>query len=256
LRILRGARLKILFIGLGEVGQSLLELAQENGNFDVYGLDTAKSKMPKKIVPETVDVLHVCIPCVDHSFVDTIAAYSKQFNPTLIIIHSTVTVGTTNKVRSKCPHVLVAHSPIRGVHKSKDYMKGELKRYAKYVGGSTPQAGEAANEHLQRLGFRTKLVKSSLETELGKLFETTYRAWMIACFQEMHRMVVHFKADYGNVVDFLQDTDNERHDRPVMYPGVIGGHCLIPNIELLLEGYDSEFLRLVLASNEKRKSEV
>ena len=37
---------------------------------------------------------------------------------------------------------------------------------------------------------------------------------------------------------------------------VIGGHCLIPNTELLLKSYDSEFLRLILKSNEKRKEEI
>jgi hypothetical protein len=41
-----------------------------------------------------------------------------------------------------------------------------------------------------------------------------------------------------------------------MFPDVIGGHCLIPNTELLLKAYDSEFLRLILKSNEKRKKEV
>jgi hypothetical protein len=47
-----------------------------------------------------------------------------------------------------------------------------------------------------------------------------------------------------------------RLDRPVMFPGFIGGHCLIPNTELLLNAYDSEFLRLILKSNEKRKEEI
>jgi hypothetical protein len=41
-----------------------------------------------------------------------------------------------------------------------------------------------------------------------------------------------------------------------MFPGVIGGHCLVPNTELLLDAYDSQFLRLILESNEKRKVEV
>jgi hypothetical protein len=41
-----------------------------------------------------------------------------------------------------------------------------------------------------------------------------------------------------------------------MFPGVIGGHCLIPNTELLLKAYDSDFLRLILESNKKRKEEV
>jgi len=79
---------------------------------------------------------------------------------------------------------------------------------------------------------------------------------MITCFQEMHRISRHFEADFNNVVDFLEDTHRVRLDRPVMFPGVIGGHCLVPNIERLLESYDSEFLRLILKSNEKRKTET
>jgi len=47
-----------------------------------------------------------------------------------------------------------------------------------------------------------------------------------------------------------------RLDRPIMFPGFIGGHCLIPNTELLLNVYDSEFLHLILKSNEKRKREI
>lgn len=31
---------------------------------------------------------------------------------------------------------------------------------------------------------------------------------------------------------------------------------MIPNTELLLKSYDSEFLRLILESNEKRKEEI
>jgi hypothetical protein len=41
-----------------------------------------------------------------------------------------------------------------------------------------------------------------------------------------------------------------------MFPDVIGGHCLIPNIELLLNSYDSEMLQFILKSNKKRKEEV
>jgi hypothetical protein len=79
---------------------------------------------------------------------------------------------------------------------------------------------------------------------------------MIACFQEMHRISRAFGADFDETVDFLEDTHRLRFDRPVMFPGVIGGHCLIPNVELLLDAYDSEFLRLILRSNEKRREEV
>jgi hypothetical protein len=79
---------------------------------------------------------------------------------------------------------------------------------------------------------------------------------MIACFQEMHRISRHFGADFDSVVDFIEDTHLVRLDRPVMFPDVIGGHCIIPNTKLLLKAYDSEFLRLILKSNEKRKKEI
>jgi UDP-N-acetyl-D-mannosaminuronate dehydrogenase len=106
------------------------------------------------------------------------------------------------------------------------------------------------------MGLKVKKLKSCAETELAKLFETTYRAWMIACFQEMHRIAQAFDADFDDVVDFLEDTHRVRLDRPIMFPGFIGGHCLIPNTELLLQAYDSEFLRLILESNQKRKEEL
>jgi len=79
---------------------------------------------------------------------------------------------------------------------------------------------------------------------------------MIACFQEMHRVSEHFEADFDEVVDFLEDTHRVRLDRPVMFPGTIGGHCLIPNLELLLRSYDSKLFRAILESNERRKEEI
>jgi UDP-N-acetyl-D-mannosaminuronate dehydrogenase len=103
--------------------------------------------------------------------------------------------------------------------------------------------------------LKTKVLKSCTETEVAKLFETTYRAWMIAFFQEMHRMSRSFGAEFDEVVDFLEDTHRVRHDRPVMFPDEIGGHCLIQNTKLLLKSYNSKFLRLLLESNTKRKTE-
>jgi hypothetical protein len=72
----------------------------------------------------------------------------------------------------------------------------------------------------------------------------------------MHRITRHFGAKFEDVVDFLADTHRVRLDRPVMFPDVIGRHCVIPNVELILEKYDSKLLRLILESNEKRKEEM
>jgi len=252
---------KVLVVGLGEVGRPLFELLDESGCFIVHGIDLDEAKMGevgqhKKNLVKEVDIMHICIPCVNQEkFISTVANYAKQFKPKLVIINSTVMPGTTKEVSKRC-ECLVAHSPVRGVHESLEHMKWELKRWTKYVGGANAKAGEAARQHFKKLGLKTKTLKGCAEMELAKLFETTYRAWMVACFQEMQRISRHFGAEFDDVVDFIEDTHRVRFDRPVMFPGVIGGHCLIPNVELLLESYDSEFLRLILRSNERRKEEV
>jgi len=253
------AKERVLVVGLGEVGRPLFELIRESGQFEVYGFDVDEGKMREvgqTTLPSEVDVMHVCIPCPSRDrFVNDIDGYVKRFKPALVIIDSTVSPGTTIDVHKLCG-CFVAHSPIRGVHKGMEHMKWELKRWTKYIGGVNAEAAEATRKHFEKLGLNTKVSKNCTETELAKLFETTYRAWMIACFQEMHRISRFFGADFDNVVDFLRDTHRVRFDRPIMFPGVIGGHCLVPNIRLLLESYDSKFLHLILESNEKRKEEI
>lgn len=250
---------KVLVIGMGEVGRAIFDLLQESGKFEVYGLDINKAKMKgirQKAPPDTTDVMHICLPCKDQAkFVGIVASYARRFKPKLIIIDSTVPPGTTMSVSDRCA-CLVAHSPFRGVHENPEHMKLELKRWTKYVGGANSEAGKIADRHFRRLGLKTRVMKSCRETELAKLFETTYRAWMITCFQEMHRITRHFGASFIEVVDFLADTHRIRLDRPIMFPDFIGRHCVIPNIELLLQEYDSRFLRLILESNERRKEEI
>jgi UDP-N-acetyl-D-mannosaminuronate dehydrogenase len=249
----------ILVVGLGEVGHALFELFRETGKFDVYGFDVNVEKMHRivgdKKPPSKVNFMHVCYPCFEQNeFVKTTLDYMKKFKPKLTIIESTIPPGTTQKIYelSKLP---IAHSPIRGMHKTLHSMKRDIRFWTKYVGGVTEQSAELAQKHYEKLGLKVKILKSPLETELAKLFETTYRAWMIVCFQEMHRISTRFKADLDEIVDFLEDTHRVRFDRPIMFPGFIGG-CLIPNAELLLKSFDSDFLRLLLKSNEKRKKEL
>ena len=252
----------VLIIGLGEIGHTLFALYSDFAEkFAVYGLDIDSQKMKalnqsKKVIPSTVDILQVCLPCDNvEKFVSIVKGYSDKYKPKLTIINSTVPPGTTLTVAKNC-QCQIAHSPARGVHINTEHMIWEMKRWTKFVGGADASATKAAMVHFEKLGLKVRALKSCRETELAKLFETTYRSWMIACFQEMHRISRKFGADFDEAVDFLEDTHLERFDRPVMFPGIIGGHCLIPNTELLLKSYDSDFLRLIIKSNEKRKEEM
>ena len=252
---------KVLVIGLGEIGRTLFEILSKSKNFDVYGLDTNTTKMleikqNQNMIPSKVDIIHICIPFKNQEkFLKIVNLYATKYSPNLLIINSTVIPGTTQKVYEQY-NCLVAHSPVRGVHENLNHMIWELHRWSKYVGGVDSKSTESTCKHFEKAGLRVKKFKSSKESELAKLFETTYRAWMISCFQEMHRISRTFEANFDDIVDFLEDTHLIRLDRPIMFPGFIGGHCLIPNTELLLQSYASEFLQLILKSNQKRKMEL
>jgi UDP-N-acetyl-D-mannosaminuronate dehydrogenase len=250
----------VLIVGLGEVGDALFELFKESGRFEVYGFDLDEKKMREitgtEELPKVVDIMHVCYPCPQQeTFVKITLDYVRKIKPKLTIIESTVPPGTTERIH-EITRLPIVDSPIRGMHESLEAMKSDILFWSKYVGGTTRESAEAARKHFEKLGLKVKILRSPTETELAKLFETTYRAWMIACFQEMHRISKHFGADFNEVVDMLEDIHRAKLNKPVHYPDVIGGHCLIPNTELLLTVYDSKFLRLILESNEKRKEEI
>ncbi len=250
----------VLIVGLGEVGHSLYDLFKESGKFDVYGHDVDKAKIRaitgKIELPKKVDVMHICIPCVKQDkFIQATVEYIRKIKPNLTIIDSTVPPGTTQNIyeTTKTP---IVDSPIRGMHQNLETMKRDICFWTKYVGGTTSESAKAAKKHFEKLGLKVKILKGPAEAELAKIFETTYRAWMIACFQEMHRISKNFGADFEEVVDMLADVHRVDLNKPLHFPDVIGGHCLIQNTELLLTVYDSEFLRLILESNEKRKNEI
>ena len=249
----------VLVVGLGEVGRSLYELLIESEKFDVYCFDVDEKKMQdivQKDIQKKLDVLYICYPCgKQNNFVKITVDYMNKYNPKLTIINSTVPPGTTKKVHKITGGNLV-HSPIRGMHSTLETMKRDLRFWTKFIGAIDQKSGELARKHFKELGLKTQVLSGPTETELAKLFSTTYRAWMIACFQEMHRISSNFEADFTQIIEFLQDTHSVRHDRPLHFPGVIAGHCLIPNTELLSKSYDSEFLELILESNEKRKAEM
>lgn len=264
-KLLEGCEMKnketVLVIGLGEIGRPIFEVLKESGKFKIYGFDLDETKMQalgqtSENLPKKVDVIHMCIPCnSQEKFVEAVVQYATKYGPRLLVVNSTIPPKTTTKIHEKCK-CLVAHSPVYGTHRNIEYMKWEIRRWTKIVGGVNPEAAQATSKHFRKAGVKTTILSGPLETELTKLFETIYTAWMITFFQEMQRITRYFQADFEDIVRAIGEIHRTRLDRPIWYPGVIGGHCLIPNTELLLSVYDSEFLHLILKSNEKRKMEI
>ncbi len=229
----------VVVAGLGEVGKPLLQLASES--VATIGVDVE----PPVEVPET-SVLHVCYPFEIDDFVGETARYIELFEPRLTIINSTVAVGTTRAVHEQTG-AAIAYSPVRGKHTR---MLEELRRYAKFVGGIDEASTAQAIEHFEALGVPTRAVSTPEAAELAKLTETTYFGLMIAWAQEVERYCDETGQSYDEVVAFYEEIG---FFPPVKYhPGVIGGHCVMPNIEILSRLQSSPLLDAFRSSNAQK----
>lgn len=232
---------KVVVVGLGEVGRPMLELTSRN--HQAFGVDISP---PAEKAAGGVDIMHVCYPFWIEDFIGETARYIELFKPALTIINSTVAVGTTRAVAQRTGRTVV-NSPIRGKHV---FMLEELLRYTKFVGAIEPVAGERAAEHFQSLGMKTRILSSPEATELAKLTETTYFGLMIAWAQELERYSDQLGQDYHEIVTFYEEI---KFFPPVKYfPGIIGGHCVMANIEILNRLGASEILQAIQLSNRKK----
>jgi UDP-N-acetyl-D-mannosaminuronate dehydrogenase len=231
---------KVVVVGLGEVGKPLLELLSEHSK--VVGVDIG----PPAEDPVGADVLHLCFPFQIKDFIGEAARYIGWIKPKLTVINSTVEVGTTRKVAERAG-AGIAYSPVRGKHAR---MLDDLRKYVKFIGASSPAVAEHAATHFKSVGLRTKTLSSPEAAELAKLTETTYFGLMIAWAQEVERFADRVGVKYEEVVSFYEEIG---FFPPVKYfPGVIGGHCVMPNIELLKRLNCSDILEAIESSNQKK----
>lgn len=212
-----------LIVGFGEVGESLYEVLRKK---------YAVSVRDKEKGPEgRFDVLHIAYPWSSF-FVRDARAYIKQYRPSLIVIHSTVPVGTTRKISSRA-----VHSPIRGVHPN--LAKG-IKVFVKYFGGSNAKRAAMIFSYL---GVPTHVFSKPETTELMKILDTTYYGWNIVFAKEANKICKRLGLSFDEVYTHANFTYNEAYTklgmsrvaRPVLryVRGEIGGHCVIPNTHLL-----------------------
>ena len=232
----------VLVVGHGEIGEPLAKLL--GANYRVFTKDVEPIE-----IYETIEVMHVCYPFQVEDFVGTTVDYIAEFQPSLTIIHSTVLPGTTTAVHKRS-HEQVAYSPVRGKHAA---MSAHMLHYTTFVGGVTLGATQMALEHLEGAGLRVESFSSPEALELSKLLETTYFGLLIAWAQEQERYGRELGVDYDEMIRIYKDVE---YLPPVEFqPGFIGGHCVMPNIELLEKVRTSPFLDAIKHSNDEKSEE-
>lgn len=230
--------MKHLVIGdKGQVGSAVYKVLKEK--HDVEGIDKDES------VDGKFDHVHICIPYTEE-FTNAVKTYKNLYlkEGGITIIHSTVPLGTSEELEAQ-------HSPIRGVHPN---LYDGVKTFIKYFGG--PRAIEAAAP-FKLCGVEVACTHSSKETEALKLWDTTYYGWNIMFNKMVKDYCDEHDLNFNLVYTHANASYNKGYHelgvsyviRPVLkyMQGVIGGHCVIPNCELL----GGDIAEFILEHNKK-----
>lgn len=227
---------KNVVAGLGEIGKPILQLISKT--MPITGFDVNKKlvdkKLDKKYGSLATSLLHICIP-YNKDFVKNVLTLYNKFVPMGIIIHSTINPGTTNKIQSMVD-VPVIYSATRGVHKR---MIFDLRRYTKFyaIDPNAPKESWASTkfeELMKKCKIKTKKMSNPMTLELAKIIcDTSYYGWLITYAQLSNMIAIKHKVNYDEMWTFADEIHKFLGNRPKMFPGFIGGHCVIPNLDLI-----------------------
>lgn len=256
---------KILIIGFGEIGKSISEVYDDfPKKYSVSVIDPNLKLKPDDGLTD-FDVIEVAIPYNNSfDFVEVINNYLGKYNSQLVIINSTVQVGTTHQLCLDNPSLNIVHSPVRGVHPN---LKEGIKTFVKYIGYNNMFANRLCVSHYHDLNIETDSILYSEHTELLKMMSTTQYGYLITMYAELQKIVEsiqesnsNFNIDVDQFQTMLQrwnltynkgyiHLDMAHVLRPILYSppnNKIGGHCVIPNAELLSKMCKSDLIDIIL----------
>ena len=99
---------------------------------------------------------------------------------------------------------------------------------------------------MKSCGIKTKKMSKPETLELAKIIcDTSYLGWLINYAQLSNMIAIKHGVDYDEMWSFSDEIHKLLGNRPKMYPGYIGGHCVIPNLNLI----NNETLNLINKMN-------
>jgi UDP-N-acetyl-D-mannosaminuronate dehydrogenase len=233
---------RVVIVGLGEVGLPLLNILSKT--YDCVGVDMTVE------IDSPCSVLHLCYPFQIRDFIGVSADYIAKYHPQLTMIHSTVAPGTTRELQRATATDRIVFSPVRGKHAR---MESDMLHYKKFVAASSSEIAQEAALHLAKAGFKTDSFPTPEIGELSKLIETTYLGILVGWAQEIERFTNRYGGSAKDVNAFIEEIDYLPRN---IFPGYIGGHCIMPNIEILRSHLNSRFLDAVVESNELKRKQL
>ena len=240
-------------LGIGEVGKAIGGILRKK--FVVRRKDIDYDEIQKK----RLEILHVCLP-YSKNFVNLVCSQANLNKPKLIIIHSTVLPGTTEKIYKKTK-VPTVHSPVMGTHPN---LEKDILNFVKIIGPCSKKSANLAVHHFKDLGIKTVVISNSTASEIGKLFDTTYYAWIILFCKHVGKLADELGLKFEEIYTVFNQVYNQGYKitkpnviRPLLRyeHGSISGHCVVPNAYILNRFIKNDITDFIIKTNKKLENQ-
>jgi UDP-N-acetyl-D-mannosaminuronate dehydrogenase len=266
--------MRLLLIGFGEIGRALHANMTANLTAEIHAHDPNQGYYAD--CQEEYDFAHITVPVGDSGrgaiedelFCNMIYNYVKEFIYVKTwVIHSSISLGIAEKLTNFLTvwkEVQMIYVPMNGTH---GRLEWEIIRYPLTIGQFRPESNkEYLERYFQSIGFRINQWVSVKEAALGKLVDVCWYGINIAFVQEIWLLCQREKLDFSNVYNqyakpsmIQREYDptgryGEEIPRPIFFPGVVGGKCVIQDEKLLIPSLtDPSLLRRCISVNDEMK---
>lgn len=229
-----------IILGNGQVGKALKPHIKEV--FGVYDKGDWEELEPAS----HCEWLHICIPYSD-SFIEIVRHAKMVFMPKYVVIHSTVSPGTTSEIL----HAI--YSPING--RETDKFSEDMKLYPKLAAGNP----DIISEYRKQMKLDVlDAGENTDQLEFAKISCTNYVYWNLVFQKSIKKVCDERNYNFDLVYNQWNEMYNlgmskkyQNMNRPIYYHDpdpVPGGHCIPMNIYL-----DENFISGILKEWQRTK---
>jgi UDPglucose 6-dehydrogenase len=253
--------LKVAIIGAGAVGRGMAQLFADAVLFDEPKGIGSRNEVNR------CDAAFVCVPTprkddgsCDSSIVEGVIAWLET---PLIVIRSTVAVGTTRRIAASHPDKSIVFQPEYGPAETPDHPFNDLRKVRWIILGGDRKATAKAVRLWQDV-YNSDIViqQTTAETaEICKYMENAFLATKVTFCNEFFDIAEQFGVDYNELRELWLLDPRIGKSHTFVFPDKrgYGGKCLPKDLDAIIRstekaGYEPAFLKAVVSSNERVRS--
>ena len=260
--------MKIGIVGQGYVGTAIKVGFESYYDLETYDkFDESKTTCDLKGLVEICDVIFVCVPTpmdkdgschtgIVEEVIGEINQYSNKSQ--IVVIKSTVSPGTTERINKKYKKVSVIFNP---EFLTEANFIEDFKNQTRIILGGTRKGTNKLRQVYSKVFPTAHIIKThSTIAELVKYMTNSYLATKVSFANEMYEICEKFDMDYDKVVEYatLDERLGVTHWSVPGPDGELGygGHCLPKDINALISvahelGIRTEVLEAVVETNDR-----